>query len=404
MDPVADDSPETPSVASPNKTLHSSVQTWLWIFLGVWVISFFLPAVDLAVDMGRRPVRGWEIAWTALVLSFVPIKGMWLIAIPGIWLVWMNLFMLIAPFEIQRIKRGQGRVFAVLFSVGTALTMVIAYVPVLSSATGFRVGFYLWAFSLIATAGLLLRTLWRSRLATLPAACLIGLLVSLPIYRGEIDFLPRTKLASTPAETSPVRVTTTKLVASSPNPSLMGSPVTFTAQTSAIGGDIPSGSVGFLDGKVLMGKAHTTAGLATVSTNELKTGSHFITATFAGDAATDYLGSASPGLTQIVNDPNDIATQTVLSLAEQHPEQSGERISFTLRTKVSAIASASPVTTGEVILEFTHGFRTVVKLDHQGEATFSSVLPTSVWRGYRVQATYGGGDGFQARMSTLTLQ
>jgi hypothetical protein len=404
MDPAADGSAETPTVASPNKTFSGSVHVWLRIFLGVWVISFFLPAVNLAVDMGRRPARGWEIAWVALVLSFVPVKGMWLIAIPGVWLVWMNLFMLIAPFEIRRIKRGQGRVFAVLFSLGTVLTMVIVYVPDLSSATGLRVGFYLWAFSLIATAGMLLRTLWRSRLGTLPAACLVGLLVSLPIHRGEIDFLPKTKLASTPAETSPVRVTTTKLVASSPNPSLMGSPVTLTAQTSAIGGDIPSGTVGFLDGKVLVGKAHTTAGVATVSTNGLKTGAHFITATFAGDASTGYLGSASPGLTQIVNDPKDIATQTVLSLVEQHPEQTGERISFTLRTKVSAIASTTPVTTGEVILEFMHGFKTAVRLNHEGEATFSSVLPTSVWRGYKVQATYGGGDGFQASVSTLTLQ
>ena len=212
MEPAADGFPvETPAATAAVKTVPRSVHVWLWIFLGAWVISFFLPAVALK-DV--RPAQGWEIAWDALVLSFVPVKGMWLIFFPHIWAVWVNLFMLLAPFEIRRVGRGQGRVFAVLFLLATTIPIAIAYSPYPQDHSRdlvgrFLAGFYLWEFSSIATAGLFVRNLWRNRLATLPAGCLMGLLLALPIYRGEVDFLPpplKRALGPRPAEASPVRV------------------------------------------------------------------------------------------------------------------------------------------------------------------------------------------------------
>ncbi len=407
MEPAADDSPiETPPLAAPIKTLPRSVHVWLWIFLGAWVISFFLPAVDIWGKTGR----GWEVAWDALVLSFVPVKGAWLIFLPQIWLVWVNPFMLLAPFEIKRVGRGQGRFFSVLFLLATVLPIAVAYI--FSShnhshdlVTRFRVGFYLWEFSSIASAALFVRILWRNWLARLPAACLMGLLLAVPLYRGEVDFLPlplTNALGTKPGEV-PQILTTIRLVASSPNPSLMGEPVTFTAAISATG-DAPTGTVEFVEGRALIGKVHTTAGVATLSTNALKTGEHFITANFTGDVATHYIGSNSQGLTQIVNDPKDSATRTVLTLVEQHPGQPADQIGFTLRAKVTAMGSTAPVASGDVLLKFMYGFRTAVKLDDEGKATFSSVLPAAVWRGYEVEAIYNGGGGFQASMSTLTLQ
>jgi large repetitive protein len=211
-------------------------------------------------------------------------------------------------------------------------------------------------------------------------------------------------LESGPPAVPQSRFTTTRLVASSPNPSLMGNPVAFTATISATGGGMPTGTVDFVEGRALIGKVHTTAGVATFSTNALKTGEHFITANFAGDATTNYLGSTSPGLTQIVNDPNDTRTRTVLTLVERHPEQRAEQVGFTLKVKVTAIGSTTPVATGNVVLKFMYGFRTALRLDHDGEATFSSVLPAAVLRGYEVEAIYSGGGGFQASASTLTLQ
>jgi hypothetical protein len=344
-----------------------------------------------------------------LVLSFVPVKGAWLIFLPQIWLVWVNLFMLLAPFEIKRVGRGQGRVFAVLFLLATVIPIAVAYIFSSQNhsqdlVSRFRVGFYLWEFSSIATAALFVRNLWRNRLATLPAACLMGLLLALPVYLGEVDFLPlplKRALGPKPAEVRQV-LTTIRLVGSSPNPSLMGDPVTFTAAISAPGG-VPTGSVDFVEGRALIGKVLTSAGVATFSTNELKTGEHFITANFAGDATTNYIGSTSKGLTQFVNDPKDTGTRTVLTLVEQHPDQRADQIGFTLMAKVTAIGSTAPVTSGDVLLKFMYGFRTAVNLDHEGEATFSSVLPAAVWRGYEVEAIYNGGGGFQASMSALTL-
>src|SRR6202035_4670213 len=110
---------------APVRTIPTSVRVWLWIFISVWVISFFLPAVSL---MGQRPGRGWETAWAALVLFFVPVKGAWMIFLPPIWSVWVNVFMLLAPFEIKRAGRGQGRVFAVLFLFAAAIPIAVGYI------------------------------------------------------------------------------------------------------------------------------------------------------------------------------------------------------------------------------------------------------------------------------------
>jgi hypothetical protein len=404
MEPAADGSLETPAAKAPVRTVPTSVKVWLSIFLGAWVISFFLPAVSIR-DQGPGP--GWEVAWTAFVLFFVQIKGMRLLFVPSIWLVWTNLFMLIAPFELKQLERGEGRVYAVLFSVATAITVVVAYVQRLLWVTGLQVGFYLWAFSLIATAGLFVRNLWPNQLARLPAACLMAALVALPVYRGEVDFLPSTgksKPEFIQADTRPAVVTTTQMVGSSPNPSMEGNPVTFTATVSAPGGSAPTGTMYFSDGRTPIGKARTTAGIGSFSTNVLKTGEHFITANFSGDGSVNYLGSASHGLIQMVNDPSDVETQTVVTLAERHQQQRADQVGFTVRAKVTSSGSTTPVTSGEVTFVFMYDFRTAQKLNWEGEATLSSVLPVALWRGYQIEAIYSGGNGLQSSMSTLTLQ
>jgi Bacterial Ig-like domain (group 3) len=410
MEPTADGSPMgTPTTTTPVRTIPISVHVWLWIFFSVWVISFFLPAVSI---MEQRPGRGWEVAWTALVLFFVPVKGMWFIFYPHVWLVWVNLFMLLAPFEIKRVGRGQGRFFAVLCLIATAIPIGIAYSPYPPDHSRdlvqrFLAGFYLWEFSLIATAGLFVRHLWQSRMATLPAVCLMGLLLALPVHRGEVDFLPApwiTQLEVSQAAPRPVVVITTRLIGSSLNPSLMGNPVTFTATVSETAGSTPTGTVYFSDGRILIGKANTTAGVSVFSTNALKTGEHFITANFSGDGRANYLDRASHGLIQMVNDPSDVETQTVLTVAERHQEQRADEVGFSVKARVTASGSTAPVTSGVVTFVFMYGYRTARKLDLEGEATLSNVLPVASWRGYQIEAIYSGGNGLQSSMSTLTLQ
>jgi Bacterial Ig-like domain (group 3) len=183
-----------------------------------------------------------------------------------------------------------------------------------------------------------------------------------------------------------------------------GNPVTFTATISAPGGSMPTGTMYFSDGRTPIGKVHTTAGIGSFSTNALKAGEHFITANFSGDGSANYLGGASHGVIQMVNDPSDVGTQTALTVAERHQQQRADQVGFTVRAKVTSSGSTTAVTTGEVTFVFMYGFRTAQKLDWEGEATLSSVLPVSSWRGYQIEAIYSGGNGLQSSMSTLTLQ
>ncbi len=77
-------------------------------------------------------------------------------------------------------------------------------------------------------------------------------------------------------------VTTTLTVASSPNPSSPGQPVTFTA-SAAGGARVPTGSVTFTAGATTLGTAPLTDGVATLVLADLAPGSHVVTASYAGD-------------------------------------------------------------------------------------------------------------------------
>lgn len=96
--------------------------------------------------------------------------------------------------------------------------------------------------------------------------------------------------------------TTTVALTSSQNPSSFGQAVTFTATVSGSGGT-PGGTVTFNDSGAALSTATLSAGVATFSIATLKTGTHAITAVYAGNGT--YSGSTSPGLTQTVSTPAD---------------------------------------------------------------------------------------------------
>ena len=89
---------------------------------------------------------------------------------------------------------------------------------------------------------------------------------------------------------------------SSPNPSIAGAPVTFTATVTvtAPGAGTATGSVTFLDGATALGTAPLAGGVATFTTADLATGARTISATYPGDAR---LGPSAATLTQTVNAP-----------------------------------------------------------------------------------------------------
>jgi len=87
---------------------------------------------------------------------------------------------------------------------------------------------------------------------------------------------------------------------SSPNPSVKGQSVTFTASVSAIVGLPPDGEqIAFYDGSKLLGSGTLTSGVATFTTSTLSAGTHSILASYAGD--TNYEPNKSSRLKQLVN-------------------------------------------------------------------------------------------------------
>jgi hypothetical protein len=96
--------------------------------------------------------------------------------------------------------------------------------------------------------------------------------------------------------TSSVAVATTTTVTSSRNPSVYGSPVTFTATVSP---SVATGTVTFGDGARSIGTGTlNSVGVATFTTSALTAGAHSITAVYGGDSV--FIGSTSPLISQTV--------------------------------------------------------------------------------------------------------
>ncbi len=84
---------------------------------------------------------------------------------------------------------------------------------------------------------------------------------------------------------------------SSPNPSVFGQSVTFTATVSSAADTAPTGTVTFSDGATSLGTGTLASGQATFTTSSLAIGSHSITGQYGGDRIS---GVSSGSLTQTV--------------------------------------------------------------------------------------------------------
>ena len=140
------------------------------------------------------------------------------------------------------------------------------------------------------------------------------------------------------------RASSATAITSSPNPSVVGQNVTFTATVSAVGpgAGTPSGTVSFHEGATTLGSATLNAsGVATFTTSALAVGSHSITAVYAGD--TDFLGSSGTlSSAQVVNQAASSMALTTSSAAAVY----GQGVTFT--ATVTAVSPGSGTPTGTV--------------------------------------------------------
>ena len=112
------------------------------------------------------------------------------------------------------------------------------------------------------------------------SALAVGTRSLVATYGGDADHTGATSVAFTQTVTQAASTTT---IASSANPSIYGTGVTFTVSVSA-GDGIPTGTVAVSDGSTAIGTCTlSAAGSCTVATRALTVGSHSIAATYSGD-------------------------------------------------------------------------------------------------------------------------
>ena len=184
--------PSGGSIAPLLRPGNKSSANLFWICLVLWAISFLLPAARYQ-DWGQeKTMFGWEAACTALIFFFVPVKGAWFGFDPHVWSVFVNFFMLWAPFRIKWLRKTKGRIFAVAFTIAAFVPVGLLFIPEsldLATIRAFEVGFALWALAIIGASAWFSWSVWGKTMALLPNIVLAvglfyGLLIWSPVLQG----------------------------------------------------------------------------------------------------------------------------------------------------------------------------------------------------------------------------
>ncbi len=193
----------------------------------------------------------------------------------------------------------------------------------------------------------------------------------------------------------PLTVTATTLAAqASPNPSVFGESVTFTATVTqvALGIGTPTGTVNFFDGATLLGSSGLTNGQATATVSSLAVGAHNIQMIYSGDV--NFL--ASTNSTTLTVNPAD--TTTALSSAP-NPTVYGQVTTLTASVAVAAPGAGTPSGT----VNFFDGATLLgssVMNSNVATLNVSSLLAGS----HNLTATYAGNSSFNGSTSAMAPQ
>jgi ELWxxDGT repeat protein len=211
------------------------------------------------------------------------------------------------------------------------------------------------------------------------------------IYFGDGDFM-----ASSTSRIQVVsKASTSTTLASSPNPSVFGQGVVFTAivQAAAPSGGTPAGTVDFKEGATDLtpGGITLVGGRASFITAALAVGHHTVTAIYSGNASFSASQRDDSGAPQVVD---QASSRTVLA-SFPRPTVFGEVVSFTVVVPALPLGRGTP--TGTVT--FTDGTRTIGSVSLSGgRATFTTAsLSTG---NHAINAKYGGDGNFLVSSDT----
>jgi hypothetical protein len=209
----------------------------------------------------------------------------------------------------------------------------------------------------------------------------------LVVYNGSGANLP----SQSPSVTQTVIPYSTQTsLASSPNPSVFGQPVTLAAHVSAAGMPVASGMISFIRGRQLLGTVQLDAsGNASLMFSALPAGKSRIQALYSG--APDYFSSSSPIGTQSV-----LAAPTLTSLALTTQPLARGGVRYILVATVSDELSASPVPAGIVV--FRRNGKTLGKAKLKGGAAAFN-LGSRAPVGQKFVATFQGSASYHASTS-----
>lgn len=218
-----------------------------------------------------------------------------------------------------------------------------------------------------------------------------------PLGSGTVDVAVTTPTGT--SETSSAdrfRYSPPVSLASSPNPSVRGQKVTFTAKVTpqTKGAPKPLGTVTFVEGSTTLGVASLNSkGTATFSTTTLSAGNHQVVAKYSGDT---YFGpSDSSPVTQVVNK----ATTELTLKSSRNPAPFGSSATLSATVKVLPPGTGAP--TGTVI--FLEGGTPVATVPLSGKVAKYSLkaLPPGT---HGFQAIYSGDGNYEPSESAAVNQ
>jgi hypothetical protein len=215
------------------------------------------------------------------------------------------------------------------------------------------------------------------------------------VYASDSVFAASTGNATQVVQTGGGSTTTS--VTSSPNPSVFGQAVTFTALVSS-GTGVPTGTVAFLEGAFVFasGVSLDGAGGASFMTSSLAAGPHVITANFTGTNGWSNSSGNDSGAPQAVNKSGTTVQLTSSSATAVFSQP----VTFTAR--VTANAPGGGVPSGTVTFNDGTTVLGTGSLDSTGRAvlTRSGLAVGS----HSISASYGGDSNFNGSSSAVLSQ